>query len=76
MLSFMDEHRCADTFSDSNSSFGTDNVDTIGVIVGLRLCEELYVGMDAVLEAERGVSAFTQYKSGISIVWMDPPGYV
>ena len=68
MLSFMDKHCCANSFSDCDSSFGTDNVYTVGVIVGLRLRDELHIGMDTIFEAKRNMPAFTEDESSIPVI--------
>ena len=71
MLAFVNEHRCTDALSDSDPAFGTDNVNTVGVIVGLWLRDELDIGMDTVLKTKRSVSTLTKYKSRVAVVWVD-----
>ena len=71
MLSFVDKHGRADTLSDRNSAFGADNVNAVGVIVCLWLREKLYIGMDAILEAERGVSTLSKHESRVPIERVD-----
>ena len=71
ILSFVDEHRCADALSDSDPAFGTDNVNTVGVIVGLWLRKELHIGVDAVLKTKGSVSTFAKHKSSIAIMWVN-----
>ena len=71
VLSFVNKHRCANTFTNGDAPFGADDVDTVTVVVGLWLGEELYIRMNAVLEAKRCVTTLSEDKSCIPVSWVD-----
>ena len=59
MLATVDEHCGANTFSNGDAAFSTNEVNTVPPVISLRFGKEGRIGVDTTLEAEGGETTFT-----------------